>query len=294
MKKLLNSDTFWAWLFILPNVLVVIAFIAFPVIGSLGLSLTEWDLISAPRWRGLSNYGEIFKDPIFHKVMFNTVYYTVGTVPPTIALSLFLALLLNRQIRGVLFFRTVYFLPVVSSMVAVALVWRRLYNPDYGLINVILYSLGLPTPGWLSDRTWAMPALIILGIWKQVGYYMVIFLAALQDVPQTYYEAAKIDGASGWKLFTNITLPMISPAMFFVLIMSMINSFQVFDQVYVMTRGGPARATSVIVHYIFQNAFEFFKMGYASALSYILFACIFVITMFQWYGRKRWVFGEAE
>lgn len=285
-------EAVWGYLFIGPSILGVLAFTLLPVLAALGISFTEWDLITAPRFAGLSNYRTLWGDPTFTKVLRNTLYYTAGSVPLNLVLSLLLAVALNQKIRGLAFYRTAYFLPVVSSMVAVSLIWSWLYNTNYGLINALLIRLGLPPVGWLTTSQWAMPAVIITSVWKSLGFNMIIFLAALQDVPQVLYDAAKIDGANSRQLFRHVTLPMITPAAFFVLVMSIIGSFQAFDQVYIMTDGGPARSTTVIVYYIWQNAFEFFKMGYASAMAYVLFVLVLAATVIQWCVRGRWVFGE--
>ncbi len=273
----------------MPNFLGFLVFLLIPVLWSFALSFTSWDLLGPIEWIGLSNYSELISDQIFRKVLWNTIYYTIGTVPVGIIISLLLAIALNQKIRGIKFFRAVYFLPVVSSMVAVAVVWQWLYNPEFGLLNYVLSLIGIRGPNWLSSTTWSMPAVIITSIWKGLGFNMLLFLAGLQGIPETYYEAADIDGANWWYKFRNITLPLLSSTMFFVIIMSIINSFQVFDQIFIMTEGGPARSTSVIVHYLYQNAFEYFNMGYASAIGYILFFLVFIITMIQLKRSKTWV-----
>lgn len=285
-------DAFWGYLFIAPSMLGVLMFTLFPVLAALGISFSEWNLITPPRFVGLEGYRALLSDPVFGKVLLNTLYYTAGSVPLNLVLSLALALALNQKIRGIAVYRTAYFMPVVSSMVAVGLIWAWLYDTDYGLINALLARLHLPPVAWLTSTEWAMPAVIVTSVWKSLGFNMVIFLAALQDVPEGLYEAARIDGAGAWRLFRHITLPLISPAVFFVVVMGIIGSFQAFDQVYVMTEGGPARATTVIVYYIWQNAFKFFKMGYASAMAYVLFLLVLLATLAQWQVRRRWVFGE--
>ena len=275
-------EAMWGYLFLLPNILGFLVFTLGPVLASLYISLTEWNAITAPEFVGLAHYGRlVFKDETFRKVLVNTVYFTGVSVPVSAVISLALAILLNQKLRGLLIYRTVYFLPVVSSMVAVALVWQWLYNPEFGLINEFLWSIGLPAPKWLASSAWAMPAVIIMSVWKGLGYNMIIFLAGLQDIPVFLYEASELDGANSWQKFRHVTLPMLSPTTFFVVVMSIIASFQVFDQVYVMTRGGPARATSVIVHYLYQNAFQYFEMGYASAMAYVLFVIVFILTLIQ-------------
>jgi multiple sugar transport system permease protein len=288
-RRLLYSDKFWAIVLLSPNLLGFLVFILGPVIASFCLSFTKWDLLTQIEWIGLRNYQKLFSDQVFWRVLWNTVYYTIGTVPVGIAISLFLAIALNQRIRGIKLFRAVYFLPVISSTVAVAVVWQWLYNPEFGLINYLLYLVGIEGPKWLTSITWAMPAVIIMSIWKNLGFNMLLFLAGLQGIPEVYYEAARIDGANWWQQFVKITLPLLSPTTLFVTVMSLINSFQVFDQVYIMTAGGPARSTSVLVHYLYQNAFEYFRMGEASAIAYILFFLVFVITVIQLKRSKSWV-----
>lgn len=289
LKKLMYSDYFWAVVFLLPNFAGFLVFILWPVIASLGLSFTSWDLLTPINFIGLGNYHSLISDQVFWKVFWNTIYFTVGTVPLGIIISLFLAMALNQKIKGVKIFRAAYFLPVISSTVAVAVVWQWLYNPQFGLLNYLLSLFGINGPNWLTSKTWAMPAVIITSIWKNLGFNMLLFLAGLQGIPETFYEAAKIDGAGWWASFKNITLPLLSPTTFFVVVMSIISSFQVFDQIYIMTEGGPARSTSVLVHYLYQNAFQYFKMGYASAIAYILFFLVFIITMIQLKRSKDWV-----
>jgi multiple sugar transport system permease protein len=283
------GDYFWAALFLLPNLLGFLVFILWPLIASFGLSFTSWDLLTPIKWIGLENYKTLISDQVFWKVLWNTIYFTVGTVPVGIILSLFLAIALNQKIKGIKIFRALYFLPVISSLVAVAVVWQWLYNPPFGLLNYLLSLVGIDGPNWLSSTTWAMPAVIITSIWRGLGFNMLLFLAGLQGIPETYYEAAKIDGANWWVLFKNIMIPLLSPTTFFVVVMSIINSFQVFDQIYVMTGGGPARSTSVLVHYLYQNAFQYFKMGYASAIGYVLFFLVFTVTLIQLMRSKNWV-----
>jgi len=287
-----RRDLAWAAFFIAPSLAGFVAFVLFPVFFSLGLSTLEWNLLTPPVWVGLQNYVRILHDQFFWRVMGNTVYYTAGTVPLGVALSLALALALNYRLPGKLALRTVYFMPVVSSTVAVAMVWRWIYNTDFGLLNTFLRRLGIPPVGWLTTTTWAMPAVILMSVWKSLGYGMVIFLAGLQAIPHTYYDAAAVDGASGWQRFWRITLPLLSPTTFFVTVMSVISSFQVFGQVYVMTGGGPAYATSTIVFHIYQQAFEAFRMGYASAMAWALFVVIFVFTLVQMRYQHTWVHYE--
>jgi len=285
-----RKETAAGYLFLLPALGGILVFILGPVVAAIALSFTKWDLLTPAKFIGLSNYQELIQDPMFRKVMLNTLIFTGASVPLSLILSLGLALALNQKIKGIVIFRTIYFLPVVSSMVAVSLVWRWLYNPNYGLLNYFLNLLHLPSVNWLFSTTWAMPAVILMSVWKGLGYNMVIFLAGLQGIPQMYYESAKIDGAGKFQAFKNITLPLLSPTTFFVLVISIISSFQVFDQIFVMTSGGPAHATEVIIYYIYHNAFQIFRMGYASALAFCLFIIIFALTLLQIRLSKRWVF----
>jgi multiple sugar transport system permease protein len=276
--------------FIGPTLIGFTFFVLGPVIASLILSFTSWDLLTTPKWVGLQNYQFMFSNKLFWKVILNTFIYVILYVPAALIIPLLAALLLNRRLKGITIFRSIYFLPAVTSTVAVALAWMWLYNPQYGVINYLLNLIGIEGPRWLASPRWAMPALAIMGVWKIIGYNMVIYLAALQGVPEDYYEAAGIDGANGISKFFNITLPLISPTAFFILIISIINSFQVFEQTYVMTQGGPAYSTMAIAFHIYQQAFSFHKMGYASALAYVLFFLTLVVSLIQLRLQKKWVF----
>lgn len=291
-----RSRTIWrrtaaGYAFITPNFLAFLVFVAGPVVAGLVLSFTSWDLLSPPAFIGLANYQKILSgDRLFWLTLKNTLYYSLLTVPAGMAVALALALAMNQPLRGIRIYRTVYFIPVVCSSVSVALVWKWFYNTEFGVLNWALSVVGIPPQGWITTSKWAMPAIALTVIWKSMGYNMVIFLAGLQDIPQHLYEAAAIDGAASWARFRYITLPLLTPQLFFVLVISVISSFQAFDMVYVMTGGGPGNATQVYNYYIWQNAFQFFKMGYASALAYILFAIIFVITLVQvrYLGRRTY------
>jgi multiple sugar transport system permease protein len=225
-------------------------------------------------------------------VFWNTIYFAGVSVPLGIVCSLLLAVALDQGANFKKFYRAAYFLPVVSSMVAVAVVWQFIYNPEYGLFNYFLSLLGIKGPNWLTSTVWAMPAVIITSVWKNVGFNMLIFLAGLQGISNDYYEAAELDGANLRQKFFYITIPLLSPTTFFVTVMSFIGSFQVFDTVFLMTQGGPARSTSVIVHYLYENAFKYFNMGYASAMAYVLFFMVFLITMIQLWRQRK--FGLYE
>ena len=294
-SPLRRQETIAGYLFLLPNILGFLVFSSIPVVATFSISLLDWDLIRAPRFVGIDNYVKLLTDDaVFRKVLFNTAYYVIGTVPAGIILSLLLALAMNANVRGIAFFRAVFFIPVISASVAVAVMWRWLYNTDYGLINLFLTSIGLKAVPWLASTAWAMPAVILMAIWKSLGYNMVIFLAGLQSIPAHLHEAAAIDGANGVQRFRYITLPLLAPTTFFVLVISVISSFQVFDLAFVLTKGGPGDATNTIVMYIYNQAFQFFHMGYAAAIAWVLFAIIFVITLLQHQLQKRWVHYEHE
>ncbi|KAB2840916.1 MAG: sugar ABC transporter permease [Melioribacteraceae bacterium] len=235
---------------------------------------------------GLDNYIRLFSDPEFWSVLKNTLYYTLGTVPLNMVLSLSVAYLLNKQIAGKKILRTMFFAPVVISPVAAAVIWRWLYDPNFGIINYVLSLAGIDSINWLNDPDAAMFAVIIMGVWKTFGINMVLFAAGLQAIPEHYYEAAEIDGAGKLSKFWNITIPLLTPTTMFILIMSMIASLQVFDIVYVLTSGGPLGSTKVLVFYVYEHAFKFFEMGYASAISYVLFAILFIFTMLQFRFMK--------
>lgn len=285
-----QKEAIQAYTFILPVLFGLIVFNIFPIFASAFLSLTDWDGLTQANFIGLGNYQKLFQEELFWTSMKNTLYYTFVNVPLLVAISLGLALLMNSKIRGITFYRTCYYLPTVTSMVAISTVWNWMYNGDYGLINMVLWeAFGIIGPRWLSSTDWAMIALIIMSVWKSAGYYMVIFLAALKGVPEELYEAAEIDGASKWQRTLHITLPMVSPTTFFVLIMALIGSFQMFEQSYVMTSGGPSYSTTTMVLIIFQQAFSYLRMGYASALAWVLFILIMFFSFIQMYFQKKWV-----
>jgi multiple sugar transport system permease protein len=272
---------------LLPSLIGMFTFVMLPVLSSLVLSFAEWDLIGELRWIGLDNYVTALSDPTVLGALGHTLLFIAGYLPAVAALALGLALLLNRKLKGRVVFRAVYFVPVVTSWVAVSLIWKWLLNPQYGLINYGLALIGIKGPGWLFDPSWAMAGIVLTSIWKDVGFIAVIYLAGLQDIPENLYEAASLDGATPWQRFWTITLPMLAPTTFFVTTISLISSFQVFDQVWIMTGGGPAGATSVMVEQIYKNAFSYYKMGYASAISWVLFALIFIVTLAQNFAQRR-------
>lgn len=283
-------STLWGYLFLTPNILGFLVFSIFPLLFAIGMSFTRWDLISDPTFVGLENYQKIFLDDEgFIISVKNTLVFTAISVPAGTIISLVLANALNQKIRGTTFYRTAYFLPIVSSSVAVALVWGWLFNPDFGLINTFLHKLGLPMFKGLASSATALISIVIVSVWRGIGPSTVIFLAGLQGISEELYDAAKIDGANSPQLFRHITLPMLSPTTFFVIVVSIIGSFQVFDLVYMMTGGGPGRATYVIVYYIYQHAFRWFSMGYGASIAFILFIVILILTLIQLRLSGRWV-----
>ncbi|MHB0877127.1 MAG: carbohydrate ABC transporter permease [Anaerolineae bacterium] len=280
-----------SYAYITPLLLNLIFLSAGPVLYSFFISFTNWQIVLPPVWVGVRNYTDQLASPTFWKVMWNTFYYTLGYAPLAMIVSLGMAIFVNQKLPGISFFRSLYFLPVVSSGVAVALVWGWIYHPSFGVLNWFLdAAFDVQGPRWLSDPKTALPSLIILGVWRSMGANMVIFLAGLQGVPNELYEAARIDGANRWREIRHVTIPLLTPTIFFVLIMSVIGSFQVWEATYLLTQGGPAKATLTISYYIFQQAFEWFHMGIGAALAYILFFVIAVITVIQFRLQRRWVF----
>jgi multiple sugar transport system permease protein len=294
---LTNSEKRWGIILCLPYLIGLCFFAAGPIFFSWIINFFRWDNISTPQFIGLGNWQRLLNDELFWTCCWNTFYFVIGVVPIGVFLSLMLALLVNRSLKGMGIFRTLYFTPVITSTAAVALVWAWFYDPNFGVLNFLLDAgarlLGLEPPdpiAWLNSPSTAMPAIIVMSIWKGLGYNMVIFLAALQNVPRQLYEAADIDGAGPISKFRHVTLPVISPVTFFVIIVSLIGAFQVFDQVYMMARDGrPANSTLTIVYYIYKNAFQFLEMGYASAVGTALFFVIFAVTLVQLWFQKKWV-----
>jgi multiple sugar transport system permease protein len=291
-RGLRRDETIAGILFVLPWILGLVLFVAGPVIASFIFSFTDWNLLSPPKWIGLGNYSRLFfEDPLVRKSLTVSFIYTTISVPLGLSLALLLAIGLNRPCPGQYILRTIYYLPSVISGVAVAMLWQWIYNPEFGLANSLLRSLSLPAPGWLTSESWSLPALILMSFWG-VGGAMVIYLAALQTIPSQLYEAALIDGAGPWNTFLNVTIPMLSPVLFFTLIMGIIGSFQVFTQAAIMTNGGPANSTLMYVLYIYRNAFEWLQMGYASALAWIFFMVVLCLTFMNFILAKHWVYYE--
>jgi multiple sugar transport system permease protein len=292
-SRLKRRNAIYGYLFIAPMMLGFLIFMAGPIISALWLSFTDYSLLHATSFVGGDNYRNILtNDPMFWTSIKNTMYFSVGLIPLNLTLSLALALLLSTKIPGVGLFRTAIFTPVVTSIIVWAIVWKYVFATDAGLVNQLLKIVGITGPAWLYNTTLVMPVVILVSVLKKVGMNMVIFLAALQEVPKMYYEAATIDGASKWKQFTKITLPMISPSIFLTLVITLIGSLKVFSQIVVMTDGGPGSSTNVLVYYIYKLAFKTYDLGYASAVAFILFFLVLLLTMFQWNIRKRWVHHE--
>ncbi|NUT34097.1 MAG: sugar ABC transporter permease [Hamadaea sp.] len=282
-------NTLIGWSFILPNFLGFAVLTLVPVIAAFGLAFMDWDAFSTPEWIGVKNFERLLHDESTKVALKNTLYYAAGHVPLTILAALGLALLLNRKLAGVGFFRAAAFFPYITSMVAVAVVWNMLFNPEFGPINQFLHFLGMDNPpGWTSSTAWAMPAVILTSVWRDMGYYMVLFLAGLQAIPVEHYEAAKVDGANVWQRFRAVTLPGLRPVTFLVLILLTVQSFKVFDLIVVMTDGGPGRATLVLSQQIYRQGIVEGEFGYASAISLVLFLMVLILTLTQfWFNARR-------
>jgi len=275
--------------FLLPSAIPLTMFTLGPMIAAAWVSLTEWNLIREPVFVGLDNYAHLLTDPKTADVFLHTVFYIAGYLPLVYVGGLFLALALNSRLKGRAFWRGVYFLPVVTSWIVVALIWRWLLNPSTGVVNVALGWFGIDGPGWWTDPYWAMPSIILASAWKDLGFVMVILLAGLQAIDPELVDAARVDGAGWWRRLWSVTLPLLSPSTFFVLVISLINGFQVFDQVYAMTGGGPAGASQVVVQQIYDLTFRYGAAGEASALSWMLFVVVLGVTVVQIIGQRRWV-----
>ncbi|RIK37110.1 MAG: ABC transporter permease [Chloroflexi bacterium] len=263
------------------------------MVASLFIAFTEWDLITSPRWAGLANIQAMWQDRLVAQALKVTTFYALASVPLHLIFGLGLALLLNNKIGGLRLYRTAFYLPSVLSGVAVALLWRWLFSKEFGLINALLYRIGIEGPSWLGDERWALPSLVAMSLWG-VGAGAIIYLAGLQGIPTDLYEAAEVDGARGWSRFWSITLPMMTPVLFFQLVTGFIGALQVFTEAFIMTRGGPNNATLFYLLYLYQNAFEYFRMGYGSALAWVLFLYILVLTLLTFRSSQFWVFYEGE
>ncbi|QYF74434.1 carbohydrate ABC transporter permease [Cryobacterium sp. PAMC25264] len=276
--------------FLLPSAIPLLLFVLVPMVAAAWVSLNEWNLIAPMEFVGLDNYTKLLTDTATGEIFLHTIYYIVGYLPIVFIGGLALALALNTALKGRSFLRGIYFLPVVTSWIVVALVWRWLLSPSTGAINTALAFFGIDGPGWWTDPTWAMPSIIVASAWKDLGFVMVILLAGLQAIPTDVYDAAKVDGAGWWRKLFSVTLPLLSPSSFFVLVISLINGFQVFDQVYAMTGGGPNGASQVVVQQIYDLTFRYGRAGEASALSWMLFVVVLAVTLVQIRGQKKWVY----
>ena len=277
-----NQRLLIPYIFIAPNVVVFAVFMFLPILLAFYISLNEWTLIGFPTFVGLGNYLDMLEDSEFLRAFYNTGVYTVGTVPTSIALGLAVAVGLNRKLPGRTLLRSIFFVPVIISLVAVALIASWIFNDNYGIINAALSAVGIGDVPWLSSARWAMISLIIATLWIRLGFNMVIYLAALQSIPTELYDAARVDGASGWRRFRHITWPLLGPTTFLLVIINIIYSLHVFDLIYVMTGGGPGFSTTVLVQYIYQMAFTEGQMGYASAIGVVLYLLLLTFTVFQW------------
>ena len=295
--KLNLRENLEGYLFISPWILGMVLFALGPILASFGLAFTRWNLFTEPEYVGWANFQKLAHDPLFYKSVFNTIYYTVFAVPLGLVLALGLAMLVNHRLRGVNFFRTAFFLPNVVAGIAMLLLWKWLFDPNFGLVNLFLdwtglmaalEWIGIGRPQWISSRAGAMPGLVFMSIWG-LGGSMMIFLAGLQNIPRELIEAAELDGAGPWKRFRYVTVPLLTPTIFFLTMVGVIGSLQVFNQAYVMTQGGPAHATLFYVLYLFQTAFERFQMGYACAMALVLFIITLIVSLIQLAMGKKWV-----
>ena len=276
--------------FVLPNFIGFFIFTFIPVMFSLALSFSNWDGFTEIQFVGLDNFVEIFSDKVFRESIWKTIYFSFFTVIFSMGASLGLALLLNQKIKGRSFFRCALFFPYVASVVAISVVWNAMLQPDYGPVNELLKFIGITNPPrWMASTDWVIPGLIIVNVWRNMGYFMIIYLAGLQNIDTSLYEAAEIDGAKGWVMFKKITWPLLSPSTFFVVMMLIINSFKVFDLVYLMTGGGPGTASTMISQYIYNQAFVAWDYGKTSAAAIILFIIVGLLTAFQFKAEKKFV-----
>jgi multiple sugar transport system permease protein len=287
-----RQEALWAYLMIAPMLLGFGIFFYLALGASFFISFSQWDILTPPKWVGFENYRNLLADPSFRRALWNTTYYTLLSVPLGLLVSLLLAIALNTNLRFRNLYRLIFFLPVLTMPVAIGIVWNWIYNPDFGILNQFLGVFGAPRLKWLTDPKLAMPALVILSVWQGSGYGMIIFLAGLQNIPKEYYEAAQIDGAKGWQRFRFITLPLLSPTVFFVTVTSLIGAFQVFDVVYAMTAGRASNTLRTVVYQIYDEGFRYFRMGHATAIAWLLFALILLITVIQFNFQRRWVHYE--
>lgn len=292
-SRRLRAEAFHAYVFMSPAILGLLLFTLGPVIASLFLSFTKYNLITDPVWIGLKNYVDMFNEELFWQSLRVSAIYSVVSVPLGLVLALGLAVLLNHKMRGITFFRSVYYLPTVISGVGVAMLWRWLFNAEFGIINIVLGYVGIEGPAWLVDQNWALPALIITSLWG-IGGTTLIFLAGLQGIPQELYEAAEIDGAGRWQQFRSVTIPLISHVTFFNLVLGIIGALQVFTDAFVITRGGPNHATLFLSVYLYQHGFLYLNMGYAAAIAWFMFIIVLLLTLMVFRSSPLWVYYESE
>lgn len=279
----------WVAIFLSPSLLGLLVFVLGPILYSLRLTFYDWNLLSDPTFAGFDNFVELYHDKDFWLAFKHTLTFIIYYIPSVLVVAFIIAMLLNQPLRGVRLFRTVFFVPVVSSWVVVAVMWRWIFNPRFGLLNYLLLQIGIEGPPWLFDPDTALWAIIVTSVWKDAGFIAVMFLAGLQGIPDIYYEAAKVDGAQGWQRIRHVTLPLLTPTIFFALIISLINSFQIFEQAWLMPERFARSGTTVVVEQIVDNAFRYNRMGYAATMSWVLFLVIFAITFVQLRLQKRWV-----
>lgn len=292
--RMQTKEGILGYLFASPWILGFLIFTLYPVCSSLYYSFTSYNTLKSPKWIGLTNYIYMFtKDPLFYKSLWNTVFYAVLSVPLGIAGGVLVAMLLNQKVKGMRLFRTIFYMPTIVSSVATALLWMWLMEPNFGLFNTLLSKIGIIGPGWLTDPAWAKPSLIFMSLWT-VGGGMLVYLAALQDVPTSLYESASLDGASGFAQFFKITLPMITPTLFFNLITGVIGGLQVFNQAFIMTNGGPAYSTYFFAYHLYTKAFTEYSMGYASAMAWVLLVITLILSMIIFKTSNRWVYYEGD
>jgi multiple sugar transport system permease protein len=295
MHRRRKSDAGVAFLFILPNVLGFLVFLLLPILATLGLSLFDWPIMRPPTFIGFSNFVQLFSaDPAFGRVVRNTFVFVGSYVAVNVVVALAFAVWVTSIRAGSSVFRSILYLPVLVTPVAISMIWQLIYAPRFGLLNWVLGKAGINGPNWLGSMDWAMVALVLMTVWQLFAQNMFIFVAGIQGIPVTIYEAAEIDGARRWARFIHITLPMLSPILFFGITLTLITSFQTFDQVFVLTQGGPGDATNILGLYVYNNAFRYFRMGYGAAVAVVIFVIVLIITMLQFRGQRRWVYYESE
>jgi multiple sugar transport system permease protein len=282
LSRLQRRELAWAALFLLPNLLGFLTFSVGPLLFSLAMTTMDWQLVKPPVFTGTANIQRLLADDVFWTALGNTALYVAMYVPLLTVCAFLVAVALDRKLRGITLFRTIFFMPSVVLFVSVAMLWQWLYEPQNGLINYLLSLLGIQGPPWLSSRQWALPSIVLMGVWRHAGYYSLIFLAGLQAVPEELHEAAQVDGATPVQRIRYLTIPLIFPTTFFVVVTSLIAAFQLFGEAFVMTKGGPGYATTTLVYYVYRSGFEVFRMGYAALIAWVLFALIFVVTLVQW------------